>query len=364
MAGFTDAPESSTKLYHPLQDAASSGSGVDEHLNWGIRLLLLLPGDRDSTIQCSLSVSTIGDSLGAYEALSYVWGAPATTDTVILDGRPVLVTRNLQCALQCLRYKTSARVLWVDALCIDQTSTEDKSLQVPRMWAVFTFCQKALIFLGDESDDSDRALNLLQKISELPPSDLDAVARMAGDHSLASSWNALLKLTQRQWWGRAWIIQEYVVATKVQFLCGACILQGEEFSKAFSLLRDYRFKGIVPPEQADLIRHVAPTSIHHLWFTREEYQKGLKQRKQAVDVLYKFRASQSLDPRDKIFSVYKLIGQIPELAPNYGQSVQHLYQAVVKTTIEYSGTLEILSHHNQNVRSRLILPSWCPDWTI
>ncbi|EUC41754.1 hypothetical protein COCMIDRAFT_56092, partial [Bipolaris oryzae ATCC 44560] len=185
-----------------------------------IRLLLLLPGDLDATIECSLSVSTIGDSLGAYEALSYVWGAPATTEIVILDGRPVLVTRNLQCALRCLRYKTSARLLWVDALCIDQTSTEEKSVQVPRMWAVFTFCQKSLIFLGDESDDSDRALHLLYMISALQPGDLDAVAKMVGDHNLASSWDALLKLMQRQWWGRAWIIQEYVVATNIQFLCG------------------------------------------------------------------------------------------------------------------------------------------------
>ncbi|KAF5844948.1 hypothetical protein GGP41_008893 [Bipolaris sorokiniana] len=38
MAELTDAPESSTQLYHPLQDAASSGSDVNEHLNWGIRL--------------------------------------------------------------------------------------------------------------------------------------------------------------------------------------------------------------------------------------------------------------------------------------------------------------------------------------
>ncbi|EMD97520.1 hypothetical protein COCC4DRAFT_117457, partial [Bipolaris maydis ATCC 48331] len=185
-----------------------------------IRLLLLLPGDRDSTIQCSLSVSTMGNSLGAYEALSYVWGSPATTDTVILDGRPVLVTPNLQYALRCLRYKTSSRLLWVDALCIDQKSTEEKSVQVPRMWAVFTFCRRALIFLGDESDDSGRALHLLHMISQLQPTDLDTMAKMVGDRSLASSWNALSKLAQRPWWGRAWIIQEYAVATNIHFLCG------------------------------------------------------------------------------------------------------------------------------------------------
>lgn len=134
MSGFTDASELSSRAYHSLQDAAS-GSNVDEHLRWGVRLLELLPGERNSTIHCRLLVSTIGKSLRTFEAVSYVWGAPDTTSTVVLDGRPVFVTWNLQCALRCLRRKTSARLLWIDALCIDQTSTEEKSTQVSRMWA-------------------------------------------------------------------------------------------------------------------------------------------------------------------------------------------------------------------------------------
>lgn len=364
MSEFSDAPEASTKLYHPLQDATPSHSDVDEHLTWGIRLLQLLPGDPNSPIHCNLSVSTIGKSLGAFEALSYVWGTPGATGDVVLGGRSVVVTWNLQCALRCLRSKTSARLLWVDALGIDQTSTEEKNTQVPRMWAVYTFARRVLIFLGDEADDSDQALHLLHTISELRSDDLDTVANMVGDPSLKPSWSALLKLTQRQWWCRAWIIQEYAVATNVQFLCGTHILQGEEFSKAINLLIEYRFKGIVPQKQAYLIRHVASTSIHHLWSTRDEYQRDLQPQKQAVDILYKFRVSKSSDPRDKIFSVYKLIGRIPGLAPDYSRSVQDLYQAVVRTTMEQSGTLEVLSHHNRNVESRLMLPSWCPDWTI
>ena len=365
MSGFTDAPEPSTQLHHTLEDdAGSSCSNVDEHLKWGMRLLLLLPGDRNSTIHCTLLVSTIGKSLGTFEALSYVWGGPGTTGTIVLGGRHIAVTWNLECALRCLRHKTSTRLLWVDALCIDQTSTEEKSTQVPRMWAVYAFSRRALIFLGDEADDSNQALHLLHMISELQPGDLGAVAKMVGDHSLASSWKALLKLTQRPWWSRAWVVQEYAVATNVQFLCGAYILQGDEFSKAVKLLVEYRFKGIVPQKKAYLIRHVASTSIHHLWSTRDDYQQGLQSCKQPVNILYKFRGSKSLDPRDKIFSLYKLIGQIPELAPNYSQSVQDLYQAVVQTSIEYSGTLEALSHHNRNVQSQLMLPSWCPDWTM
>jgi hypothetical protein len=363
MSDFTGALEPSRQIYHPLQDAAS-GSDVDEHLRWGVRLLELLPGDRDATIHCSLLVSTIGKSLGTFEALSYVWGDPATADTIVLDGRPVLVTRNLQCALRCLRREASARLLWIDALCIDQTSTKEKSTQVSRMWAIYAFSRRALMFLGDEADNSDLALRFLHIISKLQPDDIDAVERMVRDPSLESFWKGLWKLTQRQWWCRAWIIQEYAVATEVHFVCGSCTLPGDDLSKAVNLLLEYRFRGTVPQAQAYMIRQVASTPINHLWSTRDEYQRGLQPCKQAVDVIYRFRGSKSLDPRDKIFSLYALMGRIPELRPDYLQSVQDLYQNVVRTAIKYSGTLEVLSHHNRNVQSQLMLPSWCPDWTI
>lgn len=63
MLESTDAEES-RQLYHPLQDSEEPGPDVDEHLSWGLRLLLLLPGDRDSTIHCNLLVSTLGKSSG------------------------------------------------------------------------------------------------------------------------------------------------------------------------------------------------------------------------------------------------------------------------------------------------------------
>ncbi|OSS55136.1 hypothetical protein B5807_01389 [Epicoccum nigrum] len=301
----TVAPGESRQLYHPLRDSEESSPGVDEHLKWGLRLLLLIPGDQDSTIYCKLLVSTLGKSLEKFEALSYVWGDYATTDTVVLDGQTVTVTQNLRCALRRLRHQTSTRLLWVDALCIDQTNTEEKSTQVPRMWAIFAFARQALIFLGDEADDSDRALHLLHTISKLEPYDLDTVAIMVDDPNLASSWKALLKLTRRPWWHRAWVIQEYAVATNVRFLCGTYILQGEDFTRAFYLLVEYRFKGIVPRKKAYMIRHVASTSLYHLYNTRDAYQRGCLSGKQVVGILYNFRGSKSLDPRDKIFSLHR-----------------------------------------------------------
>lgn len=57
-----------------------------------------------------------------YEALSYVWGKEKSTDKIRVDGYPFTVTENLYQALSNLRRSGEDRVLWVDAICINQSN--------------------------------------------------------------------------------------------------------------------------------------------------------------------------------------------------------------------------------------------------
>jgi hypothetical protein len=67
-----------------------------------------------------------------YEALSYVWGDQAIQSTILVSvggggpRRRCPVTRNLYAALQHLRRGDSDRLLWIDALCIDQANLDEK----------------------------------------------------------------------------------------------------------------------------------------------------------------------------------------------------------------------------------------------
>jgi hypothetical protein len=47
-------------------------------------------------------------------------------------------TRNLDIALRHLRYPTKERVIWIDALSIDQESTDEKNQQVAAMGRIFS----------------------------------------------------------------------------------------------------------------------------------------------------------------------------------------------------------------------------------
>jgi hypothetical protein len=90
-----------------------------------IRVVTLSNGAFDDELVITLrSVILSPETLPQYEALSYVWGLQEQPShvTVLIDGNfyPLAVTRNLDTALRHLRHAKRDRVLWVDAICIDQ----------------------------------------------------------------------------------------------------------------------------------------------------------------------------------------------------------------------------------------------------
>lgn len=87
-----------------------------------IRLVRLLNGDEGHTIECEIFETYLHQVEGVpYEALSYVWGASQSADVICLNGCPFGVTENLYEALAHLRRPDEDRVLWIDAICIDQS---------------------------------------------------------------------------------------------------------------------------------------------------------------------------------------------------------------------------------------------------
>lgn len=98
-----------------------------------IRLLRLMPCGKESMemteIQCELfthSLQDRGKGTHLYEALSYVWGDPKGSQPIRVNGKEFHVTANLHAALMRLRDHSLQRILWVDAICINQGSDEEK----------------------------------------------------------------------------------------------------------------------------------------------------------------------------------------------------------------------------------------------
>ncbi|KAJ9637159.1 hypothetical protein H2199_007445 [Coniosporium tulheliwenetii] len=101
-----------------------------------IRLLSLLPGHWEDDIRCSVRVVSLKDN-PAYETLSYVWGDPTVTKPIFVDGGETQITTNLEDALRHLRDPDNALTVWIDALCINQASDEEKQHQVGMMREIY-----------------------------------------------------------------------------------------------------------------------------------------------------------------------------------------------------------------------------------
>ncbi|PMD29117.1 HET-domain-containing protein [Hyaloscypha variabilis F] len=96
------------------------------------RLLILEPGSFDDELKCRLkSVDQLDEH--NYEALSYYWGQRPGTITEMSSGQHIHITANCEAALRRLRLQNESRLLWVDAVCINQSDKAERSRQVEIM---------------------------------------------------------------------------------------------------------------------------------------------------------------------------------------------------------------------------------------
>ena len=73
-----------------------------------------------------------------YEALSYTWGTDRSQEIALLPiGERASITANCAIALRVLRYKPGPTILWVDAICIDQSNVVERSAQIGLMSRIY-----------------------------------------------------------------------------------------------------------------------------------------------------------------------------------------------------------------------------------
>ncbi|KAI1127251.1 heterokaryon incompatibility protein-domain-containing protein [Nemania abortiva] len=125
-----------------------------------IRLLTLFNGKWNDKIRCRLYAVSLQDH-PKYEALSYVWGSSADLVDIDVNGVAFPATQNLYAALRRLREQgqgakengEDGRTLWVDAICINQQDTEEKTYQVQLMGDIYSQTANGLLWLGEQPDE-------------------------------------------------------------------------------------------------------------------------------------------------------------------------------------------------------------------
>lgn len=145
--------ESPTPLYTQLADDGE------------IHLVHLQPGDVDDVVQFSIKHANLVDD-PRYEALSYVWGDPDDASEALVEGSlfsTYEVRANLRSALFHLRHKNEERVIWIDALCINQRDTNERNHQVGQMGRIYSSATRVIAWLGESTASTSMAMMFISE---------------------------------------------------------------------------------------------------------------------------------------------------------------------------------------------------------
>ena len=169
-----------------------------------IRLLRLLPSWVDEAeirvelLEYSLQISQ--RPCHSYEALSYVWGGLDTTKLIFVGDEYLEVTPNLHAALSQLRDSTFPRILWIDAVCINQKDDAEKELQIQSMASIYASAKRTIVWLGEEANGSTEAFEFIRLAGKGPKTGLGEVN--VRREQLVDS------VLQRDWFQRIWVRQQ------------------------------------------------------------------------------------------------------------------------------------------------------------
>jgi hypothetical protein len=334
-----------------------------------IRLLRILP-ETTSIIKCELFRTSLYDPC-PYIAISYAWGDTEDTRTIILDGHEFAVTENLMLALQRLRSRTSAVVVWADAVCINQRNTEERNLQVQAMTRIYQKAVEVAIWLGPEADNSNMALELLRNLCRHRNSET-RIRTLIESLDLAPSFQALVALFDRDYWGRLWVVQEVINGNNITVYCGASSVLWDSCLGASGALQKYYSYLVL----AFYVRGIANISARgRSWpgqlscggpaVLRDLSHNGVPAG--LLDVLLYHQEKSCSEPRDRVYGLLGILSkrERSQFPVDYSRPVREVYIDVVNYLLTTTRRLDVMCASinfpvHQNIDG---LPSWCPDWS-
>jgi hypothetical protein len=172
-----------------------------------IRLLQLLPKrDDQMNIRCELFEYPFRNSgclSYPYEAISYVWGSENKPCSIIINDQALFITQSLHALLLRLQDLNCSRIVWADAVCIDQKNVMEKEHQIQFMAEIYANANRVVVWLGETKDSSDQALEAIRLAGEESMKPLQSEPSQP-----AIPQQAVSQLLQRQWFQRVWVREQ------------------------------------------------------------------------------------------------------------------------------------------------------------
>ncbi|KAF5543892.1 heterokaryon incompatibility protein [Fusarium mexicanum] len=319
----------------------------------------------DPTIDPALyELPSLHPAQPAFEALSYVWGQQRDPVIATIEGKVgeclgnIKLGENLATALGYLRYQDKERVLWVDAICINQNDDAERATQVLRMPSIYQDCSRVIIWLGPEKHNIGLLFSELAPIGSqvetttngfiISSPDATDFRSWKRDVAVAFSdevWSAMKRLDDRPWFHRLWTVQEAIMANGDSIVqSGDVIISWPLFRRAVACLLE-KTKMPMPRVAIGAVKGVTENPIGAT----------------LAHTLHTYRTRQCSDPHDKIYALLAILPPrfASEIKPDYEQPFVELYKSCFLASIKALNRWELRGRPRNPDEDDC--PSWVPD---
>jgi hypothetical protein len=205
--------------------------------------------DKDHPIHVTLEAYP-DDEHPEYECASYTWGGEDGDSALC---RPVYIgpywdvllqTKNCSSMLRFLRPWKGIRIMWVDAICINQESLAEKATQVAKMKYLYEMCSRVVVYLGEDIITYSKRFPTSQSLKTLG----QAEHLFPPNHALQKSKHRydLGDLLHRKYFTRLWIVQELVACPRAIIRVGDVNLDADASIMATNFLTNNRGFKLAP----------------------------------------------------------------------------------------------------------------------
>ena len=299
-------------------------------LKSNFRLLELRPALWGDGTICGTLKATLTDGQTQYVALSYEWGPANDYDLIEVDDTPFRIRRNLfNCLGQYSKRIDRPAYLFVDAICIDQSNTEERAAQVAVMGTIFQEAREVFIWLGVDDSSCTALFHMAspnaQIVEVLADGERCAQSQMHADRynrALLAVRTSDLKLAANlfedasvSYWSRAWVFQEILLARQISLNCGSLHATWEEVA--------VKIRGLGQHDGPALHEHSFRAMDKVLQLHRRRSPEPLSAL--LYDYMYEMRDKGCADVRDRFYGVLGLFDELNEVEVSYEHTTSQVF---------------------------------------
>ncbi|KAK3642780.1 Folylpolyglutamate synthetase [Elasticomyces elasticus] len=338
-----------------------------------IRLLEILPDKPKKPLR---AIIKIADLESKYETISYAWGIAKRSARIVITGadphdkRYLRVPRNTEAALKRVRLLERPRIVWIDAVCINQDNNVERSQQVAIMGMIYSSSLGNLVYLG-ELEDADMAVRVQRTIDNLLTHARSQTNDLRKFYSIVVNpvqqpqmerqglpfevdLDAVCVLLTLPWFRRLWVLQEAVMAPNSTAFLGSLQLDLHDMLRAIVW-----WDGHITSYPSGTTQGVRCLMSTYFALDRRGDSRA-PSAQSSNNLLITAQAFQKSEPRDSIFSLRAMMDERSSsaLSPDYTRPLSQVLESASRLAIEESLAILRYIAHRPGDLERAEVASW------